>query len=56
MDKIRLLIAEDETVVRHALARLLSAEDDIGCVAQAPNGEAAVVLTRDHKPDVVSAL
>jgi DNA-binding NarL/FixJ family response regulator len=53
MDKIRLLIAEDETVVRHALAQLLGAEDDIDCVAQAPNGEAAVVLARDYKPDII---
>ncbi len=53
MAKIRLMIAEDETVVRHALAQLLGGEDDIDCVAQAPNGEAAVVLARDHKPDVI---
>lgn len=53
MAKIRLLIAEDETVVRHALAQLLAVEDDIEPVAQAPNGEAAVVLARDYKPDVI---
>ncbi len=53
MAKIRLLIAEDETVVRHALAQILAAEADIDPVAQAPNGEAAVILARDHKPDVI---
>jgi len=53
MAKIRLLIAEDETVVRHALSQLLSAEEDIDTVVQAPNGEAAVVLARDYRPDVI---
>ena len=53
MAKIKLLIAEDETVVRHALAQLLGAEDDIEVVAHAANGEAAVRLAREHEPDVV---
>ena len=51
--KIRLLIAEDETLFRHALAELLSREEDIQVVAQAPNGEAVVVLAREHRPDVI---
>lgn len=53
MATIRLLIAEDETLVRHALARLLAIEDDIDVVEQAANGEAALRLAREHKPDVV---
>ena len=53
MTQIRLLVAEDETVVRYALAQLLGAEDDIEIVAEAPNGEAAVALARDREPDVV---
>ncbi len=53
MAEIKLLIAEDETVVRHALARLLAAEDDIEVVDAAPDGGAAVLLARDHKPDVI---
>lgn len=53
MAKIELLIAEDETVVRHALAQLVGAEEDIEVVAQAPNGEAAVVSAREHSPDVI---
>ncbi len=53
MATIRLLIAEDETLVRHALARLLGMEDDIEVVEQAANGEAALRLAREHKPDVV---
>jgi len=50
---IKLLIAEDETVVRVALARLLAAEKDIEVVAQAADGEAAVTLARQFKPHVM---
>ena len=53
MARIRLLIAEDETVVRMALAQLLAAEADIEVVGQAANGETAVDLARRLKPDVV---
>jgi two-component system response regulator DegU len=53
MAKVKLLIAEDETVVRVALARLLAAEQDIEVVAQAADGEAAVMLARQFKPDVM---
>jgi len=53
MARIRLLIAEDETLVRHALAQLLGAEADIEVVGQAPNGEAAVVAAQAQQPDVV---
>jgi DNA-binding NarL/FixJ family response regulator len=53
MTKIRLLIAEDETLIRHALAQMLGAEADIEVVGQAPNGEAAVVAAQTQRPDVV---
>jgi DNA-binding NarL/FixJ family response regulator len=53
MPKIRLLIAEDETVVRMALSRLLAAEPDIEVVAEAANGELAADLARRLKPEVV---
>jgi two-component system response regulator DegU len=53
MAKTRLLIAEDETVVRVALARLLAAEQDIEVVAQAADGEALLALARRFKPDVI---
>jgi len=51
--KIRLLIAEDETLVRHALAQLLDAEPDLEVVGQAPNGEAAVIAAQVQQPDVI---
>jgi DNA-binding NarL/FixJ family response regulator len=53
MAEVKLLIAEDETVVRHALARLLGAEADIEVVDLAPDGASALRLAREHKPDVI---
>jgi len=53
MARIRLLIAEDETVVRYALARLLEAEEDIEVVGEAPDGEVAIALAAQRRPDVV---
>jgi DNA-binding NarL/FixJ family response regulator len=53
MAKIRLMIAEDETLLRMAMAQLLASEQDLDVVAQAADGEAAVALARQHRPDVV---
>ncbi len=53
MEKIRLLIVDDEAIVRYALAHLLNGEPDIEVVGQAENGEAALRLARQAMPDVV---
>jgi RNA polymerase sigma factor (sigma-70 family) len=53
MDAIRVLIAEDETLIRQSLAQLLDAEPDIEVVAVAADGEQALHLCRQHLPDVV---
>lgn len=50
---IRVLLAEDQTMVRGALAALLELEPDIQVVAQAANGREAERMTRELKPDVV---
>jgi two-component system response regulator DesR len=50
---IRVLLAEDQTMLRGALAALLDLEQDITVVAQAANGREALKLARQHKPDVV---
>ena len=50
---IRVLIADDENLLRLALGSLLELEDTITVVAQADNGADAVTLTREHSPDVV---
>jgi len=51
--KIRVLLAEDQTMLRGALAALLELEPDITVVAQAANGREAFRLSRDLAPDVV---
>ncbi|MCR2800976.1 MULTISPECIES: response regulator transcription factor [unclassified Microbacterium] len=50
---IRLLIADDQAVVRTGLAVILGAEDDIEVVGQAEDGRQAVQLARSLQPDVV---
>jgi len=50
---IRLVIAEDETMTREMLARLLSLEDDIQVVGTAGDGAKALSVVRAQKPDVV---
>jgi two-component system response regulator DesR len=50
---IRVLIAEDQTMLRGALAALLELEPDISIVGQAANGREAQKLTRELKPDVI---
>ncbi|MFF5445290.1 response regulator [Streptomyces sp. NPDC012888] len=50
---IRVLIADDDPVVRAGLTALLSAHDDLQVVGQAENGGDALSLTRRHRPDVV---
>ncbi len=50
---IRVLLAEDQTMLRGALAALLDLEPDITVIAQAANGLEALRLARLHKPDVV---
>jgi two-component system response regulator DesR len=51
--KIRVLLAEDQTMLRGALAALLELEPDITVVAQAANGREAHRLARDLTPDVI---
>ncbi|HZL27766.1 MAG TPA: response regulator transcription factor [Acidobacteriaceae bacterium] len=51
--KIRVLLAEDQTMLRGALSALLELEPDITVVAQAANGREAFRLARDLTPDVV---
>jgi two-component system response regulator DesR len=50
---IRVLLAEDQTMLRGALAALLDLEPDITVIAQAANGPEAFKLARIHTPDVI---
>jgi DNA-binding NarL/FixJ family response regulator len=50
---IRVLIVDDQTIVRAGFAALLSAQDDIVVVGEAGDGRAAVHLADRHRPDLV---
>jgi DNA-binding NarL/FixJ family response regulator len=50
---IRVLLADDQALLRAGFRMLLAAADDIEVVAEAANGGAAVALAREHRPDVV---
>ncbi|MEW2394564.1 response regulator transcription factor [Streptomyces sp. NPDC046862] len=50
---LRVLVADDNPVVRAGLAALLGAHPDIEVVADATNGEEAVREAAAHRPDVV---
>jgi DNA-binding NarL/FixJ family response regulator len=49
----RILIADDEALVRGGLRMILGAQPGIDVVAEAVDGEEAAVLTARHRPDVV---
>ncbi|WP_257232025.1 response regulator transcription factor [Streptomyces sp. Rer75] len=49
---IRVLLADDEHLIRGALAALLSLEDDLLVVAEAASGPEALAMARAHRPDV----
>jgi DNA-binding NarL/FixJ family response regulator len=50
---IRLVIADDEAMVRSGLGLVLDAEEDIDVVAEAADGEEAITQTLRHRPDVL---
>jgi DNA-binding NarL/FixJ family response regulator len=53
MEKIRVLLVDDHTVVRQGLRALLEAEPDITVVGEAETGRQAVQLVKKHLPEVV---
>ena len=50
---LRLLIADDHALVRHGLRQIVAETDDLEVVAEAPNGNEALRLLREHEVDVV---
>jgi two-component system, NarL family, response regulator DesR len=49
---IRIVIAEDQRLLLGALASLLDLEEDMTVVGRAGNGEEALKLVHQHKPDI----
>ena len=49
----RLLIVDDEALVRAGLKMILESADDLQVVAEADDGADAAAMVREHRPDVV---
>lgn len=50
---IRVVVADDQALVRAGFVALLDAQDDIDVVAEADTGAQALAAAREHRPDVV---
>jgi DNA-binding NarL/FixJ family response regulator len=50
---IRIILADDHTIVRHGLSRSFQQEEDLEVIAQAKDGRSTVQLARELSPDVV---
>jgi DNA-binding NarL/FixJ family response regulator len=49
---IRVMLVDDQALIRAGFRALLEAEDDLEVVAEAADGEQAVALAGQHRPDV----
>ncbi|GJL49391.1 MAG: chemotaxis response regulator protein-glutamate methylesterase [Nitrospirales bacterium] len=52
--KIRVLVVDDSTFIRQAIARMLSKSPDVEIVGQARNGEEAISMVKELLPDVMT--
>lgn len=50
---IRVIIVDDQAMVRAGFAALLAAQSDIDVVGEAADGRQGVDVSRNHHPDVV---
>src|SRR5258708_142809 len=52
-ERIRVMVAEDDTLLRNTLSELLRLEKDIVLVSAVPNGEQAIAEAHIVKPHVI---
>jgi len=52
-NKIRIIVVDDQSVVRQGFVALINTVADMEVVAEGINGEQAIELYRQHKPDVM---
>jgi DNA-binding NarL/FixJ family response regulator len=50
---IRIILADDHTIVRHGLSRSFQQEEDIDVIGQTIDGHSTIELVREMSPDVV---
>lgn len=53
IEEIRVLLADDHTVLRQGIAQVIESQNDMHVVAQASNGKETIDLVRIHKPDII---
>ena len=53
MSVIRVVLADDQPMVRQGIAMLLGAEPDIEVVGEAKDGAEAIAMVEKHRPDLV---
>jgi len=53
MKKIRLLLLEDNRLLRNGIIAMLKSQVDINIIAASGNGENTVIMLRKLKPDVI---
>jgi DNA-binding NarL/FixJ family response regulator len=51
--KIRIIVIDDQAVVRQGFAALINTVADMSVIAEGTNGQQAIDLYREHKPDVM---
>lgn len=53
MTEIRVVLADDQTLLRRSLAALIDSEPDLAVVGEAATGADAIAVTRTTRPDLV---
>ena len=53
MGRVRVLLVDDDALVRSGLRTILSSAEDLEVVGEADDGARAVAAVREHRPDVV---